>query len=264
MNAIKSNFLISKIYILNFFRYKVEFLMGLIAGFIPIVIQLILWNALFKQSDNSTIFNYNHKEIISYFIFSLIINYVVQSKNHNNISQEIKEGNLDKYLCKPISNYGTWCHKEMSSKIIPIILVFLICLVYIVINQGVNLIQNLALLLAIFNATFLSFSIYYCISMLTFPFKNITQLFMAFNLIIAFLSGGMFPLDFFKYDIYKFLLLNPFQLMLYFPIRLLQGKLTNFQILENLILQIIWILILIPLAKFIWNKGISKYRGKVK
>jgi ABC-2 type transport system permease protein len=73
------------------------------------------------------------------------------------------------------------------------------------------------------------------------------------------LSGGVFPLDIFGSGAQTFFGLLPFQYVIYFPLNIICGRLPYSEIINGVIAQIFWIIILYALSKITWYFGMKKY-----
>jgi ABC-2 type transport system permease protein len=57
-------------------------------------------------------------------------------------------------------------------------------------------------------------------------------------------------------DIAQFL---PFQLLIYFPIQLILGKLSSFQIIQGFVVSGIWLAVSIVLFNLVWREGVKRF-----
>ena len=108
-------------------------------------------------------------------------------------------------------------------------------------------------------ALILNFFIFLCVSTLAFWLTEIWAAFLGMNLAINILSGGIFPLDIFGETALKFFDLLPFKYTIYYPISILNGRISSGEVFQGLIVQCIWIGLLYLLSKALWNKGMKKY-----
>jgi ABC-2 type transport system permease protein len=51
----------------------------------------------------------------------------------------------------------------------------------------------------------------------------------------------------------------PFQLFIYFPIQIIQGKLTSGVILQNFGLGAIWLVIAFGVFQLVWREGVKRF-----
>ena len=73
--------------------------------------------------------------------------------------------------------------------------------------------------------------------------------------IIEFLSGSLIPLAFFPSWAQSFINFLPFAGIISIPNLILMGNFTLIQALKNILLQIIWMIIMILIAKFTFSKS---------
>jgi len=57
-------------------------------------------------------------------------------------------------------------------------------------------------------------------------------------------------------DIAQFL---PFQLLIYFPIQLILGKLSSVQIIQGYVTGFIWLIVAITVFNWVWRNGVKRY-----
>jgi len=51
----------------------------------------------------------------------------------------------------------------------------------------------------------------------------------------------------------------PFQLLIYFPIQLILGKLSSAQIVQGYVTGIIWLIVAISVFNWIWRNGVKRF-----
>lgn len=85
--------------------------------------------------------------------------------------------------------------------------------------------------------------------------RNITK-----NL-LRLLQGRWFPFDLAPVMIQNIMKFLPFQYILFFPIQILQGQVPNKELFLGIKVLSISILIILILAKCVWNRGLKKYES---
>lgn len=75
------------------------------------------------------------------------------------------------------------------------------------------------------------------------------------------LSGALIPITFFPIILQNIINFFPFSSLIYTPTMIYLGKLTGMELLKALSLQVVWIIILSALAKFMWKMGIKRYES---
>ncbi|HET7142650.1 MAG TPA: ABC-2 family transporter protein, partial [Anaerolineales bacterium] len=79
-----------------------------------------------------------------------------------------------------------------------------------------------------------------------------------FALILLF-SGQFVPLTLMPKIIQEIAQYLPFQLLIYYPIQLILGKLSNAQIVNGYVMTGIWLVIAINLFNWVWRNGVKRY-----
>jgi ABC-2 type transport system permease protein len=83
--------------------------------------------------------------------------------------------------------------------------------------------------------------------------------FVVANVITSVISGGIFPLDIFGDKFLAVFHLLPFQYTIYFPVNILNGVISFEEILNELMIQSLWIMIMLVIANITWKFGMKKY-----
>lgn len=244
-------------------EYRTAFFLELISVVFPIVMQYFLWTAIFKSSDQASIYGYSYHQIIIYTIFAnLISKFVATGYFKYEIVDDIKNGGLSKYIVKPIG-YGSYrlsCF--LGEKLPPIIFMcFMFIIVLFVFNQAVEIGSNrlCAFMISLILALIIQFLIYFMISAVAFFVEEISHLFFVVQISIDVMSGKIIPLDMFGRKIMYLFKLLPFKYIVYYPTNIINGKLFEGEILVGFCMQCMWILILGVVSKIVWKKCIVKY-----
>ena len=113
----------------------------------------------------------------------------------------------------------------------------------------------MALLLAFLIGFFFEASI----GMIGFWFLEVTSFLYIVNGISYFVSGQMFPLDLLP-PFWVWLLKSlPFQYMAYFPAAVFVGKVQGSELIYGLIGELVWAVIFIVLARWLYRRGLRRY-----
>lgn len=179
---------------------------------------------------------------------------------------DIKEGGLVKYILKPLpyilSKFfleATW---RIAMGVIALIaIVFLTLLFGQLFTVSLTPIQIGIFILISFLALMISFMFKMTVGLTALwvvDFGGIEQLVFIATLLF---SGYVVPLDMFPSYLRAIASFLPIPYMIYYPIRMLQGKLTLEQSLSVVGIQIFWLMILSFGYKIIWNRGVKRFTG---
>jgi ABC-2 type transport system permease protein len=85
----------------------------------------------------------------------------------------------------------------------------------------------------------------------------------AFDLVLTYMltlfGGVLAPLTLYPAWMQSILEWSPFPYIISFPIRVIMGELTREQLVSGLLFQIVLVVVLSLLARFIWAKGVKRY-----
>ena len=248
----------------NSMEYRTNFFFSIISAIFPIIIQIYLWTAIFNSSDSEIIYGYTYIQLILYSILASIISKLMTTGIENEISEDIKSGNLSKFLVQPIAYFLYKICSSYGQKIYQFILMFIflgLCMYIfnIFYNMEINFINFLFMLPIIFLSLLLSIIVSCVFSLLAFWLTEAWAAFMILGILVNVVSGGIFPLDIFGDKAVRVLNLFPFNYMVYFPINVFCNRIVGNDILIGVIIQIIWIIVLIILLNVFWSLGLKKF-----
>ena len=72
-------------------------------------------------------------------------------------------------------------------------------------------------------------------------------------------AGQFVPLQLMPQVIQNIAKYLPFQLFMYLPIQIIQGKMSTSDILEGYISGIIWLAVALLLFRWVWSEGVKRY-----
>lgn len=243
--------------------YKANLFMGLIGQLIIISVTYFLWIAIYKSSKESIMQGFTLEEMLTYVMITLIIGTVTSNDISQEISFEVRDGSISMNLIKPINyrlrtlfiGFGYFLFFFLSLFLPGALLVSIYAL-----SKGIFLspISLFFFLISIVLGTLINIYYSYIFGLLSFKFYNIWGISQVARAIIMLVSGAMIPLTFFPEIIQRIFNLLPFSSIIYTPAMIYLNKLSYGEIGKALLMQIIWVIILIILSKFTWNRVINK------
>lgn len=244
----------------NQMEYKTNFIMTFLYRFLPFMINILVWLAI---SDSST-FAMSKNEIITYYMIGLITSNLVVCSIQNEISEDIKNGTINRYLIKPINYFGYQFMKDIAFRIIfiilgsiPIIFMFFLMNRYITIQF--HIIYFFLFIISAIIGYIINFLLTFLLSELSFYFTNVSILFSASDVLKNIVSGSIFPLMLLPIRIANILMILPFSYISYFPTIILLQQYSIKIIVVRLIIGIIWCVILAILCHITWKRGLKTY-----
>ncbi len=241
-------------YRVNFILYRIGDVMGAFVAF-------YLWKAVFDSSQESLIQGFSMADITLYIIMSFVTNLLTKSDSSFMIGEEVKDGSIIMRLLRPVHFAASYLFTELGSKWLIFISVgfpFLSVIVLMKILSGQGIVEVLGLtVLYLFSLTLaylINFFFNICFGFSAFVFKNLWGSNLLKTSIVAFMSGSLIPLVFFPKVVADILSFLPFSSLIYTPVMIIVGKYDTNQILQALLVQFFWLLVMVGLSQLIWKR----------
>lgn len=242
--------------------YRASFVFSILSNLVPLMGIIFLWQAVYLNIH--LIDSYSKLDMTRYVLLAYLCNQIISPFGIEwEISTDINEGRLSKYLLYPINyikyRYFITLTEKISSIMIKIPFFLLVAYVYDALPLDVSLLYFCSFIISIF----LSFTMYYLITFIvsisSFWFTDISGIFFVTNTIVTFFSGMLFPLTLFPAKLFAIMHYFPFFYMLFFPLQIYYEKLSIGCVLFGLSTQGLWIVVLVFLSRIFWSNGLKRY-----
>lgn len=248
----------------NAIEYRADFFLSLFSAIFPMIIQYFLWTNIFRHVEGDLVYGYTYSQMLTYTILAGVITKVLATGFEWEISRDIKDGSLDRFIIKPIKYAYYRVCAFIGKKVIQMVVLFLIAGLVLVglhywLDMTVTFNRMMVFIPTIILSLFINFLMFYSISTLAFWVTEVSGLFIITGLLINIASGGVIPLDLFGDTALKILKFLPFKYTIYYPINVINGRLGTDAIWEGMMIQVMWIILLIGLSKVLWRMGQEKY-----
>lgn len=252
--------------------YRGDFALGTLMRFLPIVTQIFLWTAVFAAISQREIAGYSRDNMIAYYLLTMLSRAFSSMPGlASGIARQIREGEIKKFLIQPIDMTGFLLLSRAAHKLAyysvaigPFVLVFFLCRRYFD-GWPDPLWPTLAGFAASLIMAFLiGFFLEAAIGMIGFWWLEVSSLLFVYMLFNFFLSGHMFPIDMLKdlpgpwYEVVQFL---PLKYLAYFPAAVFLQKIQGWDLVEGLVIQFIWVLVMIEVCRAMFHFGVKRYSG---
>lgn len=204
--------------------------------------------------------------IVSYYIMLLLISKFTQDVTPENGVRQILNGKFSNSLLKPISYLTEYLGSNIGSNLFRLLVVIPAFILGLLVASKLNMWIidfNPYLIFLTVGAIILGFFINFMLgnifTLLAFYNKNMEGMRIFYNNITAFLSGEYAPLVVFPFTILFVLKVLPFRYTLSFPIEIILGRLTNYDIVWGFVVSLVWLIILYCSYIFLYKKAIKKY-----
>lgn len=243
--------------------YKANVVIFVIGDSIMLFVTYFLWNAIYRSSPNSILNGFTFNEMIVYVLMSFLTSSLMNTDVSYGIMSEVKDGSIAINLIRPINYQKRMLFQAFGDIAFNFILIFIIGFIgvsFYSYYNGVefNLYNLIGYFISVIMGVLLNFFYSYSFGLLSFKLTNMWGITQIMGAIMQLLSGMLIPIIFFPsfaQTLFKFL---PFSSMIYTPTMIYLGKISGKELVNALILQFVWIVILAFLSKVIWNKLIKQ------
>ena len=248
--------------------YRLDFWASAIIGFVTeFAVLWFLWNAIFEETKADSIAGFDSGSIYVYYLAVILIGKIIHGTRFtNDVSQDIYQGNLNKYIIFPV-HYISFKYAQYIGRMAPGFIQFLLfALVSFFIvrlpDEWSPSIGSFAMgIVAIFFANVIYFLMDFLLQLCAFWIGNVWSLHSLKAFIATTLGGYMFPLVMFPQSLQTVLEFLPFKYLYSFPVNVLFGRLTFEGWIKEISIAMIWCVILLLLCEVMWKKGRLKYTG---
>ncbi len=247
----------------NIFVYRINFFVWRLRSLITFLGIYFFWEAIYFYNDS--IGPYKSREMLTYILLSSLLQSLVLSSRTPQMGSDISRGTLSKHLMQPFKYLRKLFFIDVADKAANVFfLIFELSGIFLILKPPFIVQNNILNLLSFFVAMFLSLLLFYYMSLviglLTFwyPENHGWPMRFLFNVSNRFLSGSYVPLNVLP-SFLGFLQFFPSAFLIYFPLQVYLGKLSQAEIFAGLGLMLIWILLLKFFSRYMWNKGLKNY-----
>lgn len=161
----------------------------------------------------------------------------------------------DQCILRPLTFHRTWL-QVVDFYLCWTAILSVIVLMKILSGQGIVEVLGLTILylFSLTLAYLINFFFNICFGFSAFVFKNLWGSNLLKTSIVAFMSGSLIPLTFFPKVVSDILSFLPFSSLIYTPVMIIVGKYDASQILQALLLQFFWLLVMAGLSQLIWKR----------
>jgi ABC-2 type transport system permease protein len=250
----------------NTFVYRWNFLLRSFFGIVPLAATVFIWRALF-ESRGADIRGYDFGQMVYYFLVVLLVdNLVTPTDDEWQIAAEIREGQINNFLSKPVDHLAYRASLFLSARllytavtILPVLAIFAWFHEFIVLPR--DPLTWPLFVVSLVMAAAIQFLIAYALAMLAFWILEISTVVFILYSFEYYLSGRLFPLDIMPDWLGTILKFLPFTYELYFPVAILMEKVRGFELWTGLCIQAGWVFVAFAGARLMWRAGLRRYES---
>ncbi len=245
---------------LRFFTYPWEIVASVLKRVIEILFLILFWSLIVKGSGGQI----NITQIVSYFFISMGIRDLVMSHwgpFGGEVGREIKSGDINKYLIKPVSIIPTLYSLSFGRNGMRVLLAIVNLIIGIIIFPPKNLISIFLFIIFFISAWWISFAYNLFQGTLYFHLTDAYGVRNALNNFIRVFSGEMVPLFLFPYTLGQIVRFTRFPSMVYGPTIALSTSVVDQTVILNIGITIFWAIFLNIFVFLFWKRSIKNYEA---
>lgn len=243
-------------------QYRANLIMYLLYWLVSPVIYLAVWTSIARTKGSVNGFTVN--DFVTYYMLLLIVDQLTSNIILHIFAYKIQDGTLSGELLRPIhpmltnALVNTVAFKALN--FIGLIPVWLI--LFLLFRPDFSGLSWTGILLSL-PAMWLGFSIGFLLSAAitstAFWTTRVYSIHEFYFALIQLFSGQFVPLTLMPEAIQNIARFLPFQLLIYFPIQLMLGRLSPPQIVEGFLMGLGWLVVALLLFLWVWRRGLRQF-----
>jgi ABC-2 type transport system permease protein len=250
----------------NTFVYRWNYFLRALFALIPLAGTVFLWRAIFKERGGG-LHGYDYGSMIYYYLLTILVsNLVTPTEDEWQIAADIREGQINSFLTKPMSYLAYRFSIFLSGRLVytavtlpPIALIFFFFHDYITLPD--HALTYVYACISLLMAAFIHFFITYSLAMMAVWILEISTIVFIVYSFEYFLGGQMFPIDIMPNAVQAVMKWLPFYYELYCPIAIFLGRLQGAALAQALAIQTGWLLLTWAAARAMWKRGLGHYQA---
>jgi ABC-2 type transport system permease protein len=243
-------------------QYRANLLMYLLYWLVSPIVYLAVWTTV--ANSQGSVNGLTANDFITYYMTLLIVDNLTSEITIYILAYKIQDGTLADELLKPIHPILTnTLINNLAFKALTIMGLIPIWLVLcLLVRPDFGAVTPLSLLLAVpavalgFGISFLLGATITCVAFWTTRVHALGEFYYA---IVILFAGQFVPLDLMPSFIQHMAQFLPFQLLKYFPIQLVLGKLSPQVIARDFAMGVVWFVVALALFQAVWRAGVKRF-----
>lgn len=250
----------------NTFVYRWNYFLRALFALVPLAGTVFLWRAIFNERGGG-MQGYDYGSMIYYYLLMILVsNLVTPTEDEWQIAADIREGQINSFLTKPLSYLAYRFSIFLSGRLVyTLITIVPIALIFVYFREFITLPSSLSAYFASFvsllMAAMIQFFITYSIAMMAFWILEISTIVFIVYSFEYFLGGQMFPVDIMPPVVQAVMKWLPFYYELFCPIAIFLERLKGAAMLQALAIQTGWLIATWATARFMWKRGLGHYQA---
>ncbi len=243
-------------------QYRANLIMYLLYWLVSPIIYLAVWTSI--ANSKGSVSGLTANDFVTYYMTLLIVDQITSNIVIHTFAYKVQDGSLSAELIRPIHPMLTNALvNNIAFKVLTMIGFIPIWIVLFFLYgpdfSNVTVTSVLSAIPAVIMGFLVGFLLSASITSLAFWTTRVYSIHEFYYAMILLFSGQFVPLTLMPRLIQDVAQYLPFQMLIYFPIQLILGKLSSAQITQGYMVGIIWLITAIIIFNLIWRNGVKRY-----
>lgn len=243
-------------------QYRANLVMYLLYWLVSPVVYLAVWTTI--ANNQGSVGGLTANDFVTYYLILLVVDQLTSDITIHIFAYKIQDGTLSSELIRPIHPILTNALMNNLAFKALILWVFVpvwlgLCLLFRPDFGDVTwlgLISAAPALVLGFALSFLLGAIMTCVAFWTTRVWSLNEFYWA---VVTLFSGQFVPLDLMPDWVQQIARYLPFQMFKYFPVQVIQGRLSQADIVQGYAIGLVWLLAASVLFGWVWREGLKRY-----
>lgn len=243
-------------------QYRANLIMYLLYWLVSPIIYLAVWTSI--ANSKGSVSGLTANDFITYYMTLLIVDQITSNIVIHTFAYKVQDGSLSGELVRPIHPMLTNALvNNIAFKALTIMGFIPVWIVlFFLFKPDFGSVTFAGILLAIpamILGFFVGFLLSAAITSLAFWTTRVYSIHEFYYALILLFSGQFVPLILMPKLIQNIAQYLPFQLLIYFPIQLILGKLSTAQVMQGFAIGLIWLAIAMTIFNWVWRNGVKRF-----
>lgn len=247
--------------------YRTHILLWIFSSFLQIGMMMLVWVAVYAHATSPILSGFSLADMLVYNVLITMTYSLTQMNPLWDVAEDYFDGKIAMSLIKPIHYKTQIFFQNLGGNLfqnviltLPITVIFVFT--HLLSQSGLTFTPSGLLLYALSVGLGLLINFYanFIFATLVFKTEATFGLFQLNEVIVRIFSGALIPLTFFPGWFKTVAELMPYASVQYIPTMILMNRLEGDELLFRLAIQGAWLLGLVLLTRFIWNRSLAKLK----
>ena len=240
-------------------EYRVSMLIWMLTASFPLVMMAV-WLTL---AQDGPVGNYAPGDFVAYYLLALYVRMMTAVWVAWELDHDIRHGELAIKLLHPLNPIHDYVSFNLADKVLRFLLITPLILLAARLVPDVHLaltpVNVILFFVALAFAWLLRYITDYTVGLLSFWLSQVTTLQEIIWMLLLLLGGTVAPIDLLPGWLAAIAKYLPFRFMLSFPVEIMLGRLSAYDLLTGLLVSLAWLALFQALHVLVWRRGIRAF-----